>query len=60
MANNFRTMEEQMGEAASTLEIRGTALALSGVLPPYYTLEGTLENIEAVENSGASLVRQRH
>jgi len=56
-AHNFREMEEQMGEAASALEVRGTALALSGILPPYYTLEGTLENIEQVLNSGASLPR---
>jgi len=57
MANNFLAHASGAEDAATTLEVRGTALVLSGVLPPVYTLESTLDNIERVLTSGASLPR---
>lgn len=57
MANNFLAHQQEREETYTTLEVRGTALVLSGILPPAYTLESTLDNIERVINSGASLPR---
>jgi len=60
MANNFLAHSAERLGAASTLEIQGTALVLSGLLPPVYDLESTLENIDRVLESPASLVGLRH
>lgn len=57
MANNFRQYQSHEEAEETSLEIRGTALVLSGILPPAYTLESTLDNIERVLASGASLFR---
>lgn len=60
MAKSFREFDDDSESISRTLEIRGTALVLAGILPPYITVESTLESIEAVLEHADSLLIKGH
>ena len=59
MCDNFLHQQGQEADAETTLEIRGTALVLAGLLPPYVTPEITLKSIQMALIHADSLSRQK-
>lgn len=59
MCDNFLAHQADSDEAETALEIRGTALVLAGLLPPFVTPSITSNSISKVLENADSLFPQR-